>query len=157
VATQADARSDRVVSANDSFVVAVPFAARWPFEVAVRARRHGLRRLTDLLRGEQRDLAVALRDVARRYDALFDLQLPYMMVAQEAPRDQLDWHLAFELYPLYRAPGVAKIRASVETGLGLFLNDVAPEDAARRLAGLDVPVEPIGLDLLFAVTQPEVS
>jgi len=40
--TLADARSDRVVLANESFVVAVPFAARWPFEVAVRARRHGL-------------------------------------------------------------------------------------------------------------------
>ena len=156
-ATQADDRSDRVVSANDSFVVAVPFAARWPYEVAVRARRHGLRRLADLVPEEQRDLAVALRDVTRRYDALFDLQLPYMMVVQEAPRDQLDWHLAFELYPLYRAPRVTKIRASVETGLGLFLNDVAPEAAARRLAGLAVPVEPIELDVLFAVMQPDAT
>ena len=77
-----------------------------------------------------------------------------MMVAQEAPRDQPDWHLAFELYPLNRAPGVTKIRASVETGLGLFLNDVAPEDAARRLAALDVPAEPIELDTLFTVHGP---
>jgi UDPglucose--hexose-1-phosphate uridylyltransferase len=152
-ATRSDDRSDRVVAANGSFVVAVPFAARWPFEVAVRARRHGLRRLADLVAEEQRDLAVALRDVTRRYDGLFDSQLPYMMVAQEAPHDQPDWHLAFELYPLYRAPGVAKIRASVETGLGLFLNDVVPEDAARRLAALDVRVEPIGLDLLFEVAK----
>jgi UDPglucose--hexose-1-phosphate uridylyltransferase len=153
-ATRADHRSSRVVSANESFVVAVPFAARWPFEVAVRARRHGLGRLGDLLPAEQRDLAVALRDVTRRYDALFDFPLPYMMAAQEAPHDQPDWHLAFELYPLHRAPGVTKIRASVETGLGLFLNDVAPEDAARRLADLDVAAEPIELDALFAVTQP---
>ena len=114
--------------------MAVPFAARWPFEVAIRARRHGLRRLADLAPEEQRDLALALRDVARRYDALFDFPLPYMMVAQEAPHDEPDWHLAFELYPVHRAPGMTKIRASVETGLGLFLNDVAPEDAARRLA-----------------------
>ena len=153
-ATQADDRSGRVVSANESFVVAVPFAARWPFEVTVRARRHGLRRLADLAPEEQRDLALALRDVTRRYDALFDFQLPYMMVGQEAPHDQPDWHLAFELYPLHRSPGVAKIRASVETGLGLFLNDVAPEDAALRLAGLSVPAEPIALDSLFEITQP---
>ncbi len=138
--------------------MAVPFAARWPFEVAVRARRHGLRRLADLVPEEQRDLAVALRDVTRRYDALFDFQLPYMMVAQEAPHDQPDWHLAFELYPLHRAPRVTKIRASIETGLGLFLNDVAPEDAARKLAGLDVPGEPIELDSLFAVvTQSDAA
>lgn len=154
-ATLADARSDRVVSENESFVVAVPFAARWPFEVAVRARRHGLGRLSELDPVEQRDLALALRDVVRRYDALFDFPLPYMMVAQEAPADEPDWHLAFELYPLHRAPAATKIRASVETGLGLFLNDVAPEDAARLLAALAVPSEPIEIDTLFRVAQPQ--
>jgi UDPglucose--hexose-1-phosphate uridylyltransferase len=156
-ATVADARSDRVVSRNESFVVAVPHAARWPFEVAVRARRHGLGRLGDLTPVEQRDLALALRNVVLRYDALFDFPLPYMMVAQEAPADQPDWHLAFELYPVHRASGATKIRASVETGLGLFLNDVAPEDAACRLGGLTVPMEPIELEKLFTVTQPQVA
>jgi UDPglucose--hexose-1-phosphate uridylyltransferase len=154
-ATLADARSDRVVSTNESFIAAVPFAARWPFEVAVRARRHGLGRLAGLTPSEQRDLAVALRDVVLRYDALFDSPLPYMMVAQEAPAGEPDWHLAFELYPLHRASGAMKIRASVETGLGLFLNDVAPEDAARRLSGLGVQAEPIELDALFTVAQPQ--
>jgi UDPglucose--hexose-1-phosphate uridylyltransferase len=153
-ATRTDALSDRLIAGNDTFVVAVPFAARWPFEVAVRARRHGLRRLTDLDPVEQRDLALALRDVVRRYDALFDLPIPYMMVAQEAPVDEPDWHLAFELYPLQRAPGATKIRASVETGLGLFLNDVAPEDAARRLGVLSVAAEPIEPDELFVVPEP---
>jgi UDPglucose--hexose-1-phosphate uridylyltransferase len=133
----------------------VPFAARWPYEVAVRARRHGLGRLADLEPAEQRDLAVALRDVARRYDALFDFQLPYMMVAQEAPRDQPDWHLAFELYPVHRAPGATKVRASVETALGLFLNDVVPEEAAAQLASLEVPAEPIDLDELYVVTPAQ--
>ena len=153
-ATTSDSRSGRVVSANESFVVAVPFAARWPFEVAVRARRHGLGRLADLAPVEQRDLALALRDVVRRYDALFDFPLPYLMVAQEAPEDESDWHFAFELYPLHRAP-VGEVRASVETGLGLFLNDVAPEDAARRLAALDVPAESIDLETLFTAACPE--
>jgi UDPglucose--hexose-1-phosphate uridylyltransferase len=156
-ATAVEARSERVVSENGSFVVAVPFAARWPFEVAVRARRHGLGRLADLNLEEQRDLALALRDVVRRYDALFDFPLPYMMVAQEAPDGEPDWHLAFELYPPHRSPAATKIRASVETGLGLFLNDVAPEDAARRLAALAVPAEPIELDTLFTVAQPQLA
>lgn len=154
-ATIADARSSRVVAINESFAVAVPFAARWPFEVAVRARRHGLGRLAEVTPSEQRDLAVALRDVVLRYDSLFDGPLPYMMVAQEAPHDEPDWHLAFELYPLQRASGAMKIRASVETGLGLFLNDVAPEDAGRRLSGLGIPSEPVGLDALFRVTHPQ--
>jgi UDPglucose--hexose-1-phosphate uridylyltransferase len=154
-ATEADALSSRVVAANESFVVAVPFAARWPFEIVVRARRHGLRRLADLVPTEQRDLALALRDAVRRYDALFDFPLPYMMVGQEAPAGEADWHLAFELYPPHRAPEVTKIRASVETGLGLFLNDVAPEDAARRLRELSVTAEAIGLDTLFTIAEPQ--
>jgi UDPglucose--hexose-1-phosphate uridylyltransferase len=134
----ADDGSTRVVDDNRSFVVAVPFAPRWPYEVAVRARRHGARRLTDLDSAEQLDLLLALSGVARRYDALFGFPLPYLMVAQEAPEDQPDWHLTFEYFPFNRAPEKVKIRASSETGLGLFLNDVAPEDAALRLARLEV-------------------
>jgi UDPglucose--hexose-1-phosphate uridylyltransferase len=78
-----------------------------------------------------------------------------MMVAQEAPRDQPDWHLAFELYPVHRAPGATKVRASVETALGLFLNDVVPEEAAAQLASLEVPAEPIDLDELYVVTPAQ--
>jgi UDPglucose--hexose-1-phosphate uridylyltransferase len=150
-AVQTDARSARVIAANDSFVVAVPFAARWPYEAHVRAKRHGLGRLADLDAAEQLDLLRALSEVARRYDALFGMPLPYMMVAQEAPRGQPDWHLAFEFFPLNRGPGKVKIRASSETGLGLFLNDVAPEDAARQLAGLDVAAASIGAGDLAVV------
>ena len=58
---------------------------------------------------------------------------------------------------MHRAPEATKIRASVETGLGLFLNDVAPEDAARRLAALAVSADPIELDLLFTVAEAELA
>jgi UDPglucose--hexose-1-phosphate uridylyltransferase len=137
-AVAADDASSRIVAANGSFAVAVPFAARWPYEVSVRARRHGARRLTDLDAVEQLDLIGALAGIARRYDALFGFPLPYMMVGEEAPDAQPDWHLSFEFFPLNRAAEKVKIRASSETGLGLFLNDVAPEDAAGQLAGLQV-------------------
>jgi UDPglucose--hexose-1-phosphate uridylyltransferase len=150
-ATAADDRSARVVAANDSFAIAVPFAPRWPFEVSIRARRHDLRRLADLTPPEQRDLASALRDTARRYDALMGFEVPYMMVAQEAPRGQTDWHLAFEFYPLHRGAEKTKIRASVETALGLFLNDVLPEDAARLLRAIDLSAETITEDALAQV------
>ncbi len=43
----------RAVTENESFAVAVPFAPRWPYEVTVRARRHGLGRLADLDREER--------------------------------------------------------------------------------------------------------
>jgi UDPglucose--hexose-1-phosphate uridylyltransferase len=142
----------REVRENASFAIAVPFAPRWPFEVAVRARRHGLGRLADLSPDEQVDLLGALRDVALRYDALFGEETPYLMTAQEAPRDEPDWHLAFEFFPLRRSSTATKIRASVETGTGAFLNDVLPEVAATRLAELEVrDPPPISTDHLYTV------
>ncbi len=147
----ADSGSERIVYANDGFVVAVPFAARWPYELAVRARRHGLQRLGDLEPDEQLGLVLALRDATLRLDALFGFQLPYMMVAQEAPRDAADWHLSFELYPLHRGPEKTKIRASVETAAGLFLNDVLPEDAAAAFRRLRPEAEPVDAECLYEV------
>ena len=130
----------RVIAANADFVICVPFAARWPYEVHVRARRHGLRRLADLSSGEQRSLAAALRQVTVRYDALFDLELPYMLVVLEAPDAAEDWHLAVEVYPPNRTASLLKVRASVETATGLFTNETLPEVTAARLTALPGPI-----------------
>jgi UDPglucose--hexose-1-phosphate uridylyltransferase len=127
------AAPERAVAPSAAFTVGVPFAARFPFEVHVRARRHGVRRLADLGDDELPALAAALREVVLRYDALFGFELPYMMVALEAPADAPDWHLAFEFLPPHRTEGLTKIRASVETATGLFINDTVPESSARRL------------------------
>jgi hypothetical protein len=81
--------------------------------------------------------------------------LEHMMVAQEVPREQPDWHLAFEFYPLHRAAEKTKIRASVETALELFLNDVLPEDAAQQLARLEIPHEPIDANALRVIVPVE--
>jgi UDPglucose--hexose-1-phosphate uridylyltransferase len=134
-----DDASDRIVAGNPSFSIAVPFAARWPFELHVRARRHGLGRLGDLTPDEHCDLAAALRQVVARYRQVFDFALPYMMVALEAPPGQPDWHLAFEFYPPHRSARLTKVRASVETATGLFINDTLPEASAHRLAALAGP------------------
>ena len=131
------AATDRQVVTTDAFVVTVPFAARWPYEVHVRARRHGLGRLGDLTADERRDLAHALRTVGRAYDAVYDRPLPYMMTVMEAPRTgpgpAPDHHLAVEFLPPNRAPDRLKVRASVETATGFFINDTVPEEMASRL------------------------
>lgn len=123
----------RAVAFSGSFTVAVPFAARFPFETHVRATRHGAGRLADLDEGELPALSAALREVVLRYDALFGFELPYMLIAREAPSDAPDWHLAFEFVPTHRTAQLIKIRASVETGTGLFINDTVPEASAARL------------------------
>ena len=127
------ARSLRVIHADEHWAVGVPFAPRWPYEVHVRALRHGLRRLTDLRPAEARSLAGALHGVVERYNRLFGFELPYMMIVLEAPTGADDWHLAVEFYPPHRSEKLTKVRASVETATLLFINDTLPEASAARL------------------------
>ncbi len=128
-----DAASDREIISSAHFSISVPFAARWPYEVHLRARRHGLRRLTDLTDAEATALSRGLREIVCAYDSLFGFDLPYMMVAQEAPAGCDDWHLAFEFLPPHRSATKLKIPAAVETATGLFINDVLPEESAQAL------------------------
>ena len=133
-----DAASDRCLFLDDAFVAAVPFAPDWPFEVHVRARREGARRLQDLTAEERVSLALALRTVVTAYDRVWDEPMAYLMVCHEAPADAegqpvADHRLAFEFLPPHRSPAKLKVRASVETALGVFINDTLPEDSAALL------------------------
>jgi len=131
-------RSDRVVQVDPFWAIGVPFAPRWPYEIHVRAIRHGARRLADLTAEESRALAEALHGVVARYDALYGFELPYMMVVHEAPSGALDWHLAIEFYPPHRTERLTKVRASVETATLMFINDTLPEASAARLAAVPI-------------------
>ena len=134
-----DTGSDRVIHDNDHFLAAIPYAARWPLEVHVRAKQHGIGRLGDLTDEAALDLVRALNDVVARYDALWGFELPYLMCVQEAPAGTDDWHLHVELLPPHRNPQRLKVRASVETALGVFINDTLPEAFAAELRAIELP------------------
>ena len=130
------AEGSRVVTENDGFVAFVPFAARFPYEVHVAARRHAPA-LPELADGERGELAQALQAVLRGYDALFDFPLPYVMAMHQAPTDGGDHaatsHLYVELTPLHRTADRLKYLAGSELGAGAFGNDTAPEATAAAL------------------------
>jgi UDPglucose--hexose-1-phosphate uridylyltransferase len=142
VVARDSAATGRIVALNPSFTVAVPFAPDWPFEVHVRARRHGVRRLTDLTSHERHDLCVALRDVVHRYDRFYDDPMAYLMVAQESPRADRR-RPGGRLAPQLRVPAAAPRAAPPEgarqrrDGGRLFINDTVPEVSAAALAAVD--------------------
>ncbi len=151
------AAATRRVRENPSFTVQVPFAPDWPFEVHVRAKRHGARRLPDLTMEERRDLGAALREVVHIYDRLFDAPMAYLMACQQAPVADdgtvaVDWHLSFEFLPPNRGPDKLKMRATVETAAGLFINDTEPETTAAALAAVSTTAD--GAD---AATFPDIE
>jgi UDPglucose--hexose-1-phosphate uridylyltransferase len=127
----------RVVARSAHWVAYVPFAARWPYEVRLVARRH-VPDLAALADDERDDLAAMYLRALRRFDGLFGgARTPYIAGWQQAPvhveRD--GWHLAAEIFTIRRAASKLKYLAGSESGAGVWINDVLPEVAAARLRG----------------------
>jgi UDPglucose--hexose-1-phosphate uridylyltransferase len=126
----------RVVAEGEHWTAFVPFAARWPYEVHLYARRH-TPDLPSLTAAERSDLARVYLDVLHRFDALFDTPTPYISAWMQAPvhEDRDVAHLHARVFTIRRAPGKLKYLAGSESGMGVFINDIAPEQAAARLRG----------------------
>lgn len=118
----------RVVAWNDDFVAYVPYAARFPAELCISARRH-CRTLLDLTDSERSSLAGILSVIRKKYDNLYKFLMPLMMTVKQAPlRDTATpYHLHIQFLPLQRSPTKLKYLASIETAYGTFLADTEPD------------------------------
>jgi UDPglucose--hexose-1-phosphate uridylyltransferase len=130
----------RIVRRTDHWTAFVPAAARWPVEVRLFPNRQvpDLPALTD---AERDDFCQLYLDVLRRLDRLHGVPLPYIAAWHQAPvridRDLAYLHL--EILSVQRTESKLKYLAGSESGMGVFINDVAPEDSARRLRELGEP------------------
>jgi UDPglucose--hexose-1-phosphate uridylyltransferase len=124
----------RVVAENRGFTAFIPFYARWPYEVHIFPRRH-LGGLDEFRPAEERTLAEILKWVTLKYDNLFQMSFPYMMVLHQSPtRGKFAYfHFHIEFYPPHRSKDKLKYLASVESGAGTFLNDSLAEEKAAEL------------------------
>jgi UDPglucose--hexose-1-phosphate uridylyltransferase len=126
----------RVVTRNEHWTAFVPAAARWPYEVLLfpAQRVPDIPALSDPARTAFCDIYL---DVLRRFDSLLGVPLPYIAAWHQAPgrdaaaREQFGLHL--QLMSVRRAPGKLKYLAGTESGMGVWSNDVLPEEAARGL------------------------
>lgn len=133
-------QDQRLVAANDSFAVVVPFWATWPFETLLLPRRH-VADLSQLTNKEQKDLAEMLQQLSIRYDNLFETDFPYSMGLHQQPTDgglYPHCHLHFHFYPpLLRSATVRKFMVGYEM-LAEAQRDITPESAADALRVLSV-------------------
>jgi UDPglucose--hexose-1-phosphate uridylyltransferase len=130
----------RVVIRGTLWTAYVPFAARWPLEVHLAPNRD-VPDLVALDRDERDELADVYLDLLRRLDRFYDapsgspIALPYIAGWHQAPvhqgRDVSRLHL--QVISVLRAPGRLKYLAGSESGVGAWVNDVAPERVAARL------------------------
>lgn len=134
-ATLEVAQRERLVCVNESFIAVVPFWATWPFETLILPRAHV--GAVDELDGGRRDgFAQMLKELNRRYDALFNTAFPYTMGLHQRPTDGHDypqWHLHAHFYPpLLRSASVRKFMVGYEMLAGPQ-RDITPEAAATLL------------------------
>lgn len=125
---------ERIVAANGEFVAFVPYAARFPAEIWISARRH-VRTLLDLSDVERASLAALISTIRKKYDNLYGFVMPLMMTVRQAPLQlpEAAYHLYVQFLPLQRSPTKLKFLASIETAYGTFLADTAPEEMAATL------------------------
>jgi UDPglucose--hexose-1-phosphate uridylyltransferase len=130
------AAGTRIVAASEHWTAFVPAAGRWPYEVLLFPTRRvpGLPELGEEAREAFCDIYL---EVLRRMDALFGMPLPYIAAWHQAPasdaraRQEFGAHL--QVFSIRRAPGKLKYLAGSESGMGVWINDVLPEEAAHRL------------------------
>ncbi|KAA1192511.1 UDP-glucose--hexose-1-phosphate uridylyltransferase [Pseudohalioglobus sediminis] len=129
-------REERVVVANDEWLVVVPFWAAWPFETLL-LPRFAVARIDALTATQRQSLAAILKRLLVRYDNLFATSFPYSMGWHNAPGpdtgDARHWQLHAHFYPpLLRSATVRKFMVGYEL-LAEAQRDLTPEQAAEKL------------------------
>jgi UDPglucose--hexose-1-phosphate uridylyltransferase len=132
------AKKDRIVRANDDFVLLVPFWAVWPFETLI-ISREPISALTDLSEEQRTGLADILQKATICYDNLFRTSFPYTFGFHQRPTDgeaYPEFHLHAHFYPpLLRSATVKKFMVGYEM-LAMPQRDITPEAAAEQLRSL---------------------
>jgi UDPglucose--hexose-1-phosphate uridylyltransferase len=131
-----EAAGTRIVSRNEHWTAFVPAAARWPYEVLL----FPARRVPDIpALGEAARAAFCdiYPELLRRFDALFGMPLPYIAAWHQAPASDefasREFGLHLQVFSVRRAPGKLKYLAGSESGMGVWINDITPEEAAHEL------------------------
>ncbi len=127
--------ANRVLSESNDTIAFVPYFARFPYESYIAPKKtHQF--IYELDSQERRSLARALKEVLVKYDNLWQISFPYVLVLHQAPCDgntYPDYHFHIQIHPPLRQAGLQKYLAGTELGGGTFLNDACPEDTAAEL------------------------
>ncbi|MBI5869698.1 MAG: galactose-1-phosphate uridylyltransferase [Actinobacteria bacterium] len=115
----------RVILETEDFLVYAPFASRLPYETWIVPRKHELRfeRCEDLP-----DLAGVMTEVLNRFrERLGDAPFNYWVHTYPLRGESRPYHWHIEILPRLTLSG------GLELGAGVWVNTVAPEDAAALL------------------------
>jgi len=124
----------RIIYANKSFVLFMPFFTMWPYEMHIYPLKNP-NSLTDLDREDAKLLGDAIRVAVSIYESLFGKDCAYMMIFHQAPvkGSYPDYRLHVEFYPPHFTANRIKYAAGIEWGAWVFTYDGIPEERASEL------------------------
>jgi len=128
----------RIIAENDRALAFLPYFARYAYEVFV-APKKTYQSIAELDENELTDFAKVLKTVLVKFDNLWKMAFPYVMVLHQAPTDGKDYsafHFHLEFHPPLRKPNLLKYLAGPEIGGGNFLSDTSPEQKSKELQEL---------------------
>ena len=141
---ESEEKNGRRIVVNDPGCIAfVPSFASYPYEVCIYPRRH-VQSLSDLTPEEEISFAHVLSTVVQKYDNLFGIPFPYMMIFNQKPTDGGEYsyhHFRVEFYPPLMDDTNIRYIAGSETGSGVQVNPTNIEEKARELQRAE-PVTP---------------
>ncbi len=125
---------ERIVRQSKHWTAFVPSAARWPVEVHLYPNR-AAHVLPDLTGAERDDFADIYLHVLGRIEGLYGVPVPYIAAWYQAPAHASPEHTYLHLRFISprRAADKLKFLAGSESAMGVFVNDVVPEQIAHRL------------------------
>ena len=124
----------RIVHNGENWVGFVPRASRWPFEVQLFPRRE-VAHLSDLNQAEQNEFSELYVNLLKSLDEILGMPMPYISAWHQAPvhGGHPDTRLFLEVFSLRRAPDKLKFLAGSESAAWVWINDIAPEQAAEAI------------------------
>ena len=128
IATELKGEPSRMIYENETMVAFAPYASRFPFELRVMPRRH-MSAFEEMKDVEIDDLATALSAATKSMVRVLS-RPPYNMMIHVAPirtPGLLYYHWHIEIIPRLTMP------AGFEWGSGVYINTMAPEEAAKAL------------------------
>ncbi|MES2962273.1 MAG: galactose-1-phosphate uridylyltransferase [Bdellovibrionota bacterium] len=132
--------SRRMIASGEHTAAFVPVCARYPYETWVMPRRP-VRYLYELKKEELRDLAITLKTLLMKQDALWSKPFPYLLALFQAPTDggkHEGVHAHFQTFPPLRTSDKLKFLAGTELAAGMFVNDSQPEEKAAELRAVKI-------------------
>jgi UDPglucose--hexose-1-phosphate uridylyltransferase len=128
---------ERIVEQSDNWVVLVPFAARWPYQVNIVPKIQFLD-LPSLSKADRHELAEVYLRTLQRFRGLFDVKVPYIATWNQTPQGCNGGRFFIDIFTNLRDTRKFKHLAGSEVGAEAFISDISPERAAERLREVKV-------------------